>query len=170
MKSVASLEIAELAAACGFEIAGVADVQPQTDFARYVGWIDRSFHGAMGYLGDYRAELRQDVRTLLPEARSVICVGKLYNGPEPYSTAFREEERAWISRYAWGDDYHGVLRDGLERLARELEETAGAFAFKICVDTAPVLERSLARRRRPRLDRQEYLPHQRAAGLLVFSG
>jgi len=98
----------------------------------------------MAYLTDRRAEVRNDPRALLPSARSIICVGKLYNGPQPYSTEFRNSELAWISRYAWGDDYHDVLRSGLERLAGRLLEIA-PFEYKICVDTAPLLERSYAR-------------------------
>jgi epoxyqueuosine reductase len=72
-------------------------------------------------------------------------VGKLYQTPWPYSTQFHDEGRAWISRYAWGDDYHDLLRRGLDRLAARMRERAGAFEYKVCVDTAPLLERSYAR-------------------------
>lgn len=137
--------VRRLAAEAGFEIAGVAPVGPISDFARYSGWIGRGYAGGMAYLTDRRAGLRENVRNLAPWARSVICAGKLYNGPEPYSTDFSDSARAWVARYAWGDDYHDVLRAGLERLAHALAETAGPFAWKACVDTAPVLERSLAR-------------------------
>ncbi len=98
----------------------------------------------MRYLTDRRADVRSDPRNLLPSAKSIVCVGKLYNGPEPYSTQFDDSERAWISRYAWGDDYHRVLRDGLEDLAANLR-TLADFEYRICVDTAPLLERSYAR-------------------------
>ena len=110
----------------------------------------------MRYLTDRRAAVRDDPRNLLPTARSIVCAGKLYNGPQPYSTAFTEPELAWISRYAWGGDYHDVLRDGLTRLAARLAEVRGPFDSKICVDTAPLLERSYAQHGRPRLDRQEH--------------
>jgi epoxyqueuosine reductase len=100
----------------------------------------------MRYLSDRRAEVRKDPRKLLASARSIICVGKLYNTPWPVSTHFRDNELAWISRYAWGEDYHDVLRSGLERLRDRLRERVGAeFDCKICVDTAPLLERSYAR-------------------------
>lgn len=138
-------DVRRLASECGFEIAGVAPAEALADYARYRGWISREFHGAMGYLSDRRGAVRSDVRNLVPAARSVICVGKLYNGPEPYSTQFSDPERGWISRYAWGDDYHRVLRDGLTQLASRLEQIHGPFESKICVDTAPLLERSLAR-------------------------
>lgn len=103
--------------------------------------------GEMKYLTDHRAALRSDPRRLLPSARSVICVGKVYNGPQPYSTSYTSEELAWISRYAWGEDYHDVLRSGLERLVEAMRRESGRdFEWRICVDTAPVLERALARR------------------------
>src|ERR1035438_4492150 len=99
----------------------------------------------MRYLTDHRAAVREDPRNLLPSARSIVCVGKLYQTPWPHSTQFHDEDRAWISRYAWGDDYHGVLRRGLEQLAARVAERAGPFESKICVDTAPLPERSYAR-------------------------
>lgn len=101
----------------------------------------------MSYLTDRRAEVRNDPKNLLPSACSIICVGKLYNGPQPYSSNWSDPELAWVSRYAWGEDYHGVLRDGLARLAEKLRARSGQpFEFKICVDTAPLLERAYARR------------------------
>ncbi len=89
----------------------------------------------MRYLTDRRAEVRRDPRNLLANARSIICVGKLYNTDEPPDAS--------ISRYAWGDDYHGVMRRGLDELAKRLGLQPDE--YKICVDTAPLLERSYAR-------------------------
>jgi epoxyqueuosine reductase len=97
----------------------------------------------MRYLTDHRADVRSDAVQLLPGVRSIICVGLVYNGPEPLSTTFSDPDRAWISRYAWGEDYHDVLRSRIEVLARKLLETE-RFEYRICVDTAPLLERSLA--------------------------
>jgi epoxyqueuosine reductase len=100
----------------------------------------------MGYLTDGRADARGDPRSLLASARSAICAGKLYNAPLPYSTGFTAAERAWISRYAWGDDYHRTVRRGLEKLEAALRKAAdGPFESRIVVDTAPLLERSYAR-------------------------
>ena len=137
--------VQHLALECGFELSGVTPALPAGDFAGYREWLDRGFAGEMRYLADRRAEVRADPRQLLPSARSIICVGKLYNTPWPYSTRFREEELAWISRYAWGQDYHDLLRGGLERLRDALRQEVGEFESKICVDTAPLLERSYAR-------------------------
>jgi epoxyqueuosine reductase len=138
-------EIRAMARACGFELAGVAAATPHPDAAWYHQWTGLGYAGEMHYLAGRRAAMREDPRNLLPSARSIICAGKLYNTPWPYSTQFDEPQLAWISRYAWGEDYHEVLRAGLERLAGMLQERAGAFDCRICVDTAPLLERSYAR-------------------------
>jgi epoxyqueuosine reductase len=141
-----SATVRSLARECGFELAGVAPAGALPEAAYYPEWVAREYAGEMGYLTDRRGALRQDARNLLTSARSVICVGKLYNGPQPYSTRFRAEELAWISRYAWGQDYHDVLRAGLAGLAgRLVERAAEPFEWKICVDTAPLLERAYAR-------------------------
>jgi epoxyqueuosine reductase len=138
--------IEELARQCGFELAGAVPALPLEEAGYYRQWVAAGYAGEMSYLTDHRADVRTDPRNLLPSAKSVICVGKLYNGPEPYSTRLDSNELGWISRYAWGDDYHGVMRRGLERLAEKLRERAGTFDWKICVDTAPLLERAYARR------------------------
>jgi epoxyqueuosine reductase len=142
--------IRELARECGFELAGVAAAQPGPEGiperAWYGEWVAAGFAGEMRYLTDRRAAMRDDPRNLLASARSVVCVGMLYNTPWPYSTQFNDSERAWISRYAWGEDYHDVVWRGLERLDAMVRERAGAeFESKFCVDTAPLLERSYAR-------------------------
>jgi epoxyqueuosine reductase len=138
--------IREMARACGFELAGVTRASPTPDFTRYAEWVAAGFAGEMGYLRDHRAALRDDACKLLPAAQSVICVGKIYNTPAPYSTSFDEADRAWIARYGWGDDYHDVVRQGLERLDALLRERAAIpYESRICVDTAPLLERSYAR-------------------------
>lgn len=125
--------------ACGFELVGIAHAGLVADFDRYNTWVAAGHAGEMRYLTDHRAEVRRDIRNLLPSARSVICVGKLYNTPDPPPGG------ANISRYAWGSaDYHDVLRTGLEALVVNLRAHAD-FEHKICVDTAPLLERSLAR-------------------------
>jgi epoxyqueuosine reductase len=139
-------EIKALARECGFELAGVARAEPLAERGWYHEWVAAGYGGEMRYLADRRAAMRDDPRSLLPSARSVISVGRLYNTPWPYSTDFDDETRGWISRYAWGDDYHDEMRRGLERLDAALRErVSGLLESKICVDTAPLLERSYAR-------------------------
>lgn len=133
--------VKQLARECGFELAGVARAEPLTeDYELYSAWTAAGMAGEMRYLTDRRAEVRRDPKNLLPGARSVICVGKLYNQPLPE----RKEGHAVFSRYALGRDYHDVLREDLERLAHKLAETA-PHEWRICVDSAPLLERSYAR-------------------------
>ena len=130
--------VRQVALDCGFDLAGIAAAAPPADAERYLDWVRRGLAGEMAYLTDHRAQKRADPRSLLPTARSVLCVAKLYNSASPAA------ETALISRYAWGEDYHGILRQGLERVVAEIKRLA-AFDFKICVDTAPLLERSFAR-------------------------
>jgi epoxyqueuosine reductase len=141
--TITSRIVRDLAAECGFELAGVAAAGPVADFGRYRNWVDRGLAGEMRYLTDHRADLRADPAHLLPGVHSVICVGLVYNAPEPYSTDFSDPERAWISRYAWGEDYHNVLRAKLSLLVDKLLEIQD-FRYRACVDTAPLLERSFA--------------------------
>lgn len=148
----------ELAHACGFELAGVAEALPLGEFAWYRDWVEDGFEGPMGYLADHRMAVRSDPRNLMGSARSVLCLGKLYN--TEYNTEMDAPPRpadgaayvapapgaGSVSRYAWGAvDYHDVLRASLETLAARLKEFWGNFDSRVCVDTAPLLERSYAR-------------------------
>ena len=126
-----------LARECGFELAGVAAAEPVPDTDRFERWLARGMAGEMKYLTDHRAEVRGDVKRLLPSARSVICVGKLYN-------TGASTPPDGISRYARSRDYHVTIKDSLQALAARLLEIE-PFDYKICVDTAPLLERSYAR-------------------------
>jgi epoxyqueuosine reductase len=133
----------QLARECGFELAGVARASPLAqDNQRYLDWVSRGMAGAMTYLTGHRATIRTDPKLLLASARSIICVGKLYNGVGPRSTEVSDAERGWVSRYAWGKDYHAVLQENLKELVQKLGPN---HEYKICVDTAPLLERSYAR-------------------------
>ena len=134
-------DVKALALECGFDLAGITLALPLAEAAYYQQWVGEGYAGEMRYLADYRAEVRNDPRRLLTSAKSILSVGKLYNGPAPESA-----EMAAISRYAWGEDYHNVLREGLERLVERIQAAAGEpFEWKICVDTAPLLERAYAR-------------------------
>jgi len=127
----------DAARACGFELAGVAPAAPVLEHPLYSQWLAEGMHGDMEYLTGRRAELREDPRCLLASARAVLCLGKLYKTrdiPDPP-----------ISRYAWGlADYHDVMGFALEKLAARLRAAWGPFEYRICVDTSPLLERSLA--------------------------
>ena len=130
----------------GFELAGIASPGPTLEALFYPHWLERGYHGEMAYLSGRRGELRSDARSLLPSARSVICVGMVYNTPDPYSTEFESGEEGWVSRYAWGEDYHGVMKNRLHELADWIRgEYGSGVKCKVCVDTSPLLERAYAR-------------------------
>lgn len=135
-------KVLDIAHAAGFELAGIAPALPADDFHRYREWVDMGLAGRMAYLTDHRADLRADPRMLLPSARSILCVGKLYNTPFP---SVEDAGQGRISRYAWGDDYHDTIRARLECVDRELRGLDRSLESRICVDTAPLLERSYAR-------------------------
>ncbi len=129
---------------CGFHLSGIAAALPHHDAKYYQDWVNQGYAGEMHYLTDYRADKRSDPRTLLPTAKTILCVGMLYNGPEPQTAAFDSYERGWISRYAWGQDYHPLMFSRLVSLTAKLQQIE-PFDSKICCDTAPLLERTYAR-------------------------
>jgi epoxyqueuosine reductase len=132
------------ATAAGFDVCGVAPIGrfPELDFLR--DWIARGYHGEMGYM-ERTAERRADVRAVLPSATAVIMLGTVYNADRPYSTSLTDPSTAAIARYAWGDDYHGVVERRMRELIASLEEIAGPFEHRAYVDTGPVQERVYAK-------------------------
>ena len=142
---ITAAQVQQLAHDCGFEIAGVTPALPHPDFERFLPWSRTEKSAQLTYLTDRRAALRADPRSLLPSAKTIICLGKLYNTNQPFSTEQKNPDYGWISRYAWGFDYHEVLRPPLEQLTAHLAALHGEpFDSKICIDTAPLLERSYA--------------------------
>lgn len=139
--------ILELASSAGFEIAGLTSALPHEDYIRFSAWVEAGYAADMQYLTDRRGPLRADPRHLLPSARTMLCVGKLYKTAGPASHQEAPPDHGWISRYAWGTrDYHDLLREQLESLIEDLRAAlAEPFEHRICVDTAPLLERSYAR-------------------------
>ena len=99
----------------GFDLCGIApaDTFPELSFLRE--WIDRGYAGDMDYI-PRSADFRADARAVVPGARSVIVTGTIYNTDRPYSTEEHGDDVALIARYAWGDDYHDVLKGRLEAL------------------------------------------------------
>ncbi len=98
----------------------------------------------MTYLGR-SARKRRDLRVLDPDARSVIVTGTVYNTDRPYSHEQRDPLRAVVARYAWGDDYHVIVRQRLDALLDWMRlAQSGPFESRIYVDTGPVQERVFA--------------------------
>jgi epoxyqueuosine reductase len=127
----------------GFDLCGVAPVESFPELAFLREWLDRGYAATMGWMAR-SADRRADVRAVVPGARSVIVTATLYNVDRPYSDDVPAGV-ARISRYAWGDDYHDVLKRRLDRLLEWMRrESAEAFEARAYVDTGPVQERVYA--------------------------
>jgi epoxyqueuosine reductase len=130
----------ESISALGFDRVGFAPAAIVTDYSRYQQWLDAGFAGGMDYM-HRNCCLREDPRELLAEARSVILVSMNYHWPIEETDS---EGRGRVSRYARGRDYHKVMRKRLQKAELILRDEFGAQATRVCVDSAPLLERSLA--------------------------
>jgi epoxyqueuosine reductase len=134
-------EIRDFAKTLGFTLAGVARIEPTPEGNFYEEWLQRGYAGEMHYL-ERQKPARLDATTVLPGAKSVIVCAINYNTDLPYTS--QDPERAWISRYAWGADYHDTLQARLRELARWIEANAPA-RTRTYVDTGPLTERVFAR-------------------------
>jgi len=132
----------------GFDLCGVAPADAFPELMQFSAWLENGHAGEMNYLRDER---RVNPRLALDGARSLIVVALNYNSAQPYSTeqaAVQDDAspRGWISRYAWGDDYHEMLREKLNALAARMHERwPEPFDARAYVDTGPVVERVAAK-------------------------
>jgi epoxyqueuosine reductase len=132
------------AAELGFDLCGIAPVAAHKELAFLPEWLARGYAGEMGYLAR-SAERRGDVRSVMPSARSVICLGTIYNTDRPYSTERADRSTALIARYAWGEDYHAVIQQRMDALVAWMRDRGGLdFEARAYVDTGPVQERVYA--------------------------
>jgi epoxyqueuosine reductase len=137
-----SLQIKEKAQSLAFELVGISAVRPPPHEQSFAQWLRQGLAGKLAYM-ERTESLRRDPRTLVPWAVSVISVGmNYYTG---YSRPASSPTHGWISRYAWGDDYHDLMSSRLEALLtgiRELHD--GHVRGKAFVDSGPVMERDFA--------------------------
>lgn len=133
-----------LATEAGFDLCGIAPATNLPKLSRLADWINEGLAGEMTYLGDSLGE-RADITQSLPTARTVVSLAVVYNTDQPYSTDVQDPERVAIARYAWGDDYHLVLRQRLRVLLTTMAAEAGpGFEALTCVDHEPIQERVFA--------------------------
>ena len=128
----------------GCDLVGVAPAKhfPEMDF--FENWLDRGFAGEMDYLQRHR-EKSVNPRKILPSVQTVLVCGQLYETPLPHETAVHNSHNGWISRYAWGEDYHDrllkILRTGVEWLNQKFDD----LEYRFYVDTGPTRDRIWAR-------------------------
>lgn len=143
-KSAVREVLSRLAGELGFERVGVASVGPLPREAYVRSWLARGRAGRMQYL-HRNLHSQLDPGMALPGARSVIVVAGNYHTES--SEVMDERPRGRVARYAWGRDYHRVMKKRLWRLADRLRAEIGeSFKARVCVDTTPVIERELAAR------------------------
>ena len=141
-KSALSRWIKEQALEAGFLTVGLTKVVTLDDeTARLKAWLDKGFHGEMQYLANH-FDLRKDPRLLVDGAKSVICLSFNYY-PEEASLSTTAPK---ISRYAYGRDYHKVVKKKMINLLKELQVVKPELKGRALVDSAPVMEREWAKR------------------------
>ncbi|WP_425603493.1 tRNA epoxyqueuosine(34) reductase QueG [Luteimonas rhizosphaericola] len=140
-----ALRIKALARESGFQRCGIAGVDLDEDEAHLRDWLAQGLYGDMDWMarhGDRRARPRE----LVPGTVRVVSVGLDYGqDPDAAWRTLADGTRAYVARYALGRDYHKLMRQRLQRLADRVAYEIGPFGHRVFVDSAPVLERALAR-------------------------
>jgi len=139
-------EIKQWGRELGFQALGIAGVDLSAAEPRLLEWLARGFHGDMDYMARHGAR-RTRPAEFIPGTVSVISARLDYRDPQARDSAavLVDPDRAYISRYALGRDYHKVLRQRLERLAQRIQTAVEPFAYRVLTDSAPVMEVELAR-------------------------
>jgi len=130
----------------GFARLGVAHIDLVQDEAHFLDWLRAGFNGEMSYMARHGVK-RSRPAELLPGTVSCICVRMDY-WPQEAADAeatLADASAAYISRYALGRDYHKVMRSRLQQLCDRIERAVGPFGYRVFTDSAPVLEKALAR-------------------------
>ncbi len=125
----------------GFDVVGVAAADRVKDASLLAEWLHRGHHATMTWMANH-FEKRVDPRQLVPGCRSIVCVGLLYrqagHGPQPDGVA--------VATYAWGEDYHRVLKDKLHALLAHGKALDARFDGRAFTDSAPVMDKYWAER------------------------
>jgi epoxyqueuosine reductase len=144
--TAAKRALATQARALGFDALGVTALDIPEDERHLLKWLDAGFHGEMDYMRRH-ARLRAHPQELLAGTVRVVSVRIDYWPGEARAAAavLADPTLGYVSRYALGRDYHKVLRRALARLGADLAGRIGRFGYRVCVDSAPVLEKAHAR-------------------------
>jgi epoxyqueuosine reductase len=181
-------QLREWSGALGFSQIGVADVDLASAEPGLMAWLERGFHGGMGYMARHGVKRARPaelvpgtVRVItarleyLPRAAAAIDVQRQIDADQADWQAIEwqrlgKPEQATISIYARGRDYHKVLRSRLQQLAMQLEQVVGPFGHRVFTDSAPVLEVELAARSGLGWRGKHTLALARDAGSMFFLG
>jgi epoxyqueuosine reductase len=130
----------------GFQQVGIAGITLGQDEAHLLDWLAQGQHGRMEYMARHGSK-RSRPEELVPGTLRVVSVRMDYGTGDDAGAwqTLEEGERAYVARYALGRDYHKVMRNRLQKLADRIAQAVGPFGHRVFVDSAPVLERALAR-------------------------
>tara|TARA_B110000196_G_scaffold124213_1_gene107732 strand:+ start:5765 stop:6895 length:1131 start_codon:yes stop_codon:yes gene_type:complete len=128
----------------GFSEVGITDIDLSKHEQQLQRWLDAGFHGSMDYMAAHGMK-RARPDELIPGTQRVISVKMNYLPPDAgFAKTLKNKQKAYISRYALGRDYHKLIRNRLKKLGQKIEQEVGEYGFRPFVDSAPVLERQLA--------------------------
>ncbi|MGI9229141.1 MAG: tRNA epoxyqueuosine(34) reductase QueG [Gammaproteobacteria bacterium] len=132
--------------AVGFQQVGISDTDLSADETALLKWLAKQRHGSMSYM-ERHGKRRSRPAELIPGTVRVISVRMDYFPDDGFDAeaVLDDPQRAFISRYALGRDYHKVMRSRLAQLARRIEVAVGEFQYRVFTDSAPVMEKPLAR-------------------------
>ena len=138
--------IRELVREAGFQRCGITGIDLGADEHHLRDWLGRGFHGSMDWMARH-GDKRSRPQELVPGTISVLSVGLDYGRRDDIEAweTLADGERAYVARYALGRDYHKLMRNRLQKLANRIADEIGPFGHRVFVDSAPVLERALAR-------------------------
>ncbi|MBY4677051.1 tRNA epoxyqueuosine(34) reductase QueG [Marinobacterium arenosum] len=163
-------QIKAWAAELGFQQCGITqpDTRAETDHLQQ--WLDAGYQGEMDYLNNH-LDKRLDPTLLVPGTERIICVRMDYLPPDsaPLDN-LRDGDQAYVARYTLGRDYHKLMRKRLTQLGKQIEQQVENLGYRAFVDSAPILERPLARQAGIGWIGKHSLVLNRDAGSLFFLG
>lgn len=140
-----ALRIKALAREAGFQRCGISGIDLPEDEAYLRSWLAEGLYGSMDWMARH-GDMRSRPRELMPGTVRAVSVGLDYGQDEEDAWRTLEDgRRAYVARYALGRDYHKLMRNRLQKLAERIAAEIGPFGHRVFVDSAPVLERALAR-------------------------
>ncbi len=128
----------------GFQQVGIAGLDLASHEAHLQRWLAAGYHGEMDYMAAH-GNKRSRPDELVPGTLRVISLRMdCLPGDTQMSQRLGEPEKAYVSRYALGRDYHKLIRKRIQQLAERIQQAIGPFGYRACVDSAPVLEKAIA--------------------------
>jgi epoxyqueuosine reductase len=121
----------------GFHKVGISAANSPNKSNLLEEWLNKNFHGEMQWMENNKTK-RMDIQKLFPGAKSVISVAHNYYSPERHSSSLQQGK---ISRYAWGQDYHKIIKKKLKHVLTQIKKLYNSVEGQICVDTAPAMDK-----------------------------